>query len=168
MAWPAYFILAYLAIGLQIGLGGHLRAWGAQPNFVRMCAAVIAINAPREPALLGCFALGLLQDLVAANTLGLYGLSYGLFALIAAGTGQSVYRGHPLTHFALTLLGGTIAALVVWVHGWIRLPADERVGLLVMLWSAVYSALLAPVVLGLLHRARRAFAFQPPRRRVRT
>ena len=69
MFWPAYYILAYLAVGLQIGVGPFVRVGGAVPNFVLMCVVFIAINAPREPALLGCFALGVMQDLVSADTL---------------------------------------------------------------------------------------------------
>jgi rod shape-determining protein MreD len=167
MSWPIYFILAYLAVGFQIGLAPHLRLGGAQPNFVLMCAVFIAINAPREPALLGCFALGLLQDLVTADTLGLWALSYGLFALAAAGTGQSVYRGHPLTHAALTLLGGLTAALVLLLHSWLPFTRAPRLPVGTMLWSALYSALVAPIVLGVLHRIRRRFAFQPGRSRLR-
>jgi rod shape-determining protein MreD len=166
MAWPVYFILAYLAVGLQVGLAPHWRIGGATPNFVLLCAVFIAVHAPREPALLGCFALGAMQDLVTADTLGLYALSYGLFALTAAGSGQSVYRGHPLTHVALTLMGGVIAAIVVAVHGWLPWTHATRVPLLSLLGSALYTAILAPVVLGLLHRMRRAFAFQPSRRRM--
>jgi rod shape-determining protein MreD len=167
MFWPAYFILAYVAVGLQIGLGPFLRVGGAIPNFVLMCVVFIAVNAPREPALLGCFALGVMQDLVSADTLGLYALSYGLFALMAAGSGQAVHRGHPLTHFALTLGGGLIAAFVLLIHSWLPFTRAPHLNVGTMLWSAVYSALWAPFIIWPLHRMHRSFGFQPPRRRVR-
>jgi rod shape-determining protein MreD len=166
MFWPAYFILAYLAVGFQVGLGSLLRVWGAPPNFVLMAAVFIAINAPREPALLACFALGAMQDLVTQNTFGLYAFSYGLFGLAAAGTGQAVYRGHPLTHFSLTLAGGLIAALVLLVHGWLPFTHGVRVSLTGELWSALYSAIIAVPLLAILHRIRRNFGFQPARRRI--
>jgi rod shape-determining protein MreD len=162
MFWPAYFILAYFAVGLQIGLGSLLRVWGAPPNFVLMAVVFIAVNAPREPALLACFALGAMQDLVTQNTFGLYAFSYGLFGLVAAGTGQAVYRGHPLTHFSLTLAGGLIAAVVLLVHGLFHV----RLSITPQLWSALYSAIIAVPVLAILHRIRRNFGFQPARRRI--
>jgi rod shape-determining protein MreD len=166
MFWPAYFILAYLTVGLQIGVADFLRMWGAPPNLVLIAAVYVAINAPREPALLACFALGAMQDLVTQNTFGLYAFSYGLFALAAAGTGQAVYRGHPLTHFSLTLAGGLIAALVQLVHGWLPFTHAPRLGIGAELWSVVYSALVAVPVLAILHRIRRNFGFQPARRRI--
>jgi rod shape-determining protein MreD len=165
--WPAYFILAYFAVGIQLGVGPFVRVGGAQPNFILMCVVFIAVNAPREPALLGCFALGAMQDLVTQDTLGLYALSYGLFALMAGGSGQAVYRGHPLTHFALTLGGGLLLAIVLLVHSW--LPYKDAVHLPVggMLWSAVYSAIWAPFIVWPLHRMNRSFGFHPARRRSR-
>ena len=166
MFWPAYLILAYFAVGLQIGVADFVRVWGAPPNLVLMAVVFIAINAPREPALLACFALGAMQDLVTQNTFGLYAFSYGLFALAAAGTGQAVYRGHPLTHFSLTLAGGLITALVLLVHGWLPYKDAVRLSVTAELWSAIYSAIVAVPVLAILHRIRRNFGFQPARRRI--
>jgi len=51
----AYVILAYLSLGVQIGLSGFIRVGGAPPNLVLIAALLIALNAPKEPALLGCF-----------------------------------------------------------------------------------------------------------------
>jgi hypothetical protein len=36
-----------------------------------------------------------------------------------------------------------------------------------LFYSALYTAILAPLVLGLLNRVKRAFSFQPPRRKIR-
>src|SRR5204862_1426264 len=63
MRWLSYFILAYLMLGLQAGLAPYVRAGGAPPNFVLLTALFIALNAPRDASLLGCFGLGLMQDL---------------------------------------------------------------------------------------------------------
>ena len=89
MRWPIYFILAYFAVALQIGIGSHFTVWGARPNLVMIAVVFIAMHAPRDAALLGCFALGIMQDLTTADPsrLGLYGLAYGLFALMIGGYG---------------------------------------------------------------------------------
>ncbi|MGH7178469.1 MAG: rod shape-determining protein MreD [Tepidisphaeraceae bacterium] len=165
MRWLPWFILAYVAIGLQIGLSGPLRWHGASPDFVLIAAVFVALHAPREGALLGCFALGALHDLVSMQSMGLYALSYGLLGLAASGSAQAVYRGHPLTHFALTFLGGMICAVTILVHNWLRLP-PPRTGVLTLTWSALYTALVAPLALGALHRLRRIFGFAATRRRV--
>src|SRR5438105_4361671 len=115
MRWFIYFILAYLMVGLQVGLAPFLRWHGVEPNFVWITAVFISINAPREPAMLGCFVLGVVQDLVTApsSRFGLYALSYGIFALAAAGSGTSVIRANPVVHFVITLLGGVVTAVIV-------------------------------------------------------
>jgi rod shape-determining protein MreD len=164
MRWLAYFILAYLMLGLQIGLSGHVRIGSAWPNLVLLAVIFIAVNAPRDAALLGSLGLGLMQDLTTQNTLGLFALSYGLIAMFTVGTQQVVYRGHPLTHFSLALIGGILSGVIMLIHGWVRGP---RLPPMMLFYSALYTAILAPLVLGLLQRIRRGFAFQPPRRRIR-
>src|SRR5215212_2628538 len=57
----SYVILAYVALGAQIGLSAFIRVGGAPPNLVLLAALFVALNAPKEPALLGCFGLGLIQ-----------------------------------------------------------------------------------------------------------
>ena len=180
MRWFAYFILAYFAIALQIGLSPYVQYKNAAPNLVLLAAVFIALNAPRDAALLGCFCLGVLQDLVTQQQPGLYALSYGLIGMIVFGMHQVVYREHPLTHFSLALVGGVITTIVLLLHGWIH-PTSPRVAstggaptLAAIRLSpgteftrAAYTAVLAPVVIGLLQRMKKIFAFQPQRRKVR-
>ena len=180
MRWFAYFILAYFAIALQIGLAPFIAYRGAAPNLVLLAAVFIALNAPRDAALLGCFCLGVLQDLVTQQPPGLFALSYGLLGVVVFGAHQVVYRDHPLTHFSLALLGGLITTAVLLAHGWIHpaSPAVARTAGAPALGAirlspgteftrVAYTAVLAPVVLGALQRVRKVFAFQPQRRKVR-
>src|SRR5689334_580391 len=104
MRWLAYFILAYVALGLQMGLAPYLTFRGAPPNLVLLAVIFIALNAPRDPALLGCFGLGLLQDLATGQQPGLYAFSYGIVAMLVVAVQQTVYRQHPLTHASLALV----------------------------------------------------------------
>src|SRR5262245_5980935 len=163
MRWLAYYILAYIFLGLQLGLQGQIRIGSAWPNLVLLAVIFIAINAPRDAALLGCFGLGLLQDLTTQQPLGVFAFSYGLLAMFTVSTQQVVYRGHPLTHFSLALAGSLLTGVIMLLNVWIRGPRGDFT-LMVMFYSAVYTALLGPIVLGLLQRMRRAFAFQSPRR----
>ena len=179
MRWIAYFILAYLAIALQIGLAPFLRYHGAAPNLVLLAAVFVALNAPRDAALLGCFCLGVLQDLVSQQTPGLFALSYGLTGLLVFGAHQVVYKEHPLAHFTMALVGGLITAAVLLAHGWVHPPSPRsvtgagqtvpavRLSVATELTRVAYTAVLAPVVLGLLQRGKKVFAFQPQRRKIR-
>ena len=60
-------------------------ASAAPPNLVLLAALFVALNAPRKSALLGCFAMGLMQDLLTQQTLGLYALSYGMVGVMVIG-----------------------------------------------------------------------------------
>ncbi|MEO6437092.1 MAG: rod shape-determining protein MreD [Tepidisphaeraceae bacterium] len=163
MRWPAYFILAYVAVGLQIGLSEFLRVGsGARPDLILLAVIFIAINAPRDAALLGALGIGLMTDLVTIGPLGLYALAYSLAATFTVSTQEMVYKSHPVTHFTLGLVGGLLGGLVVLIHGWIKGPG---VPISAILGSALYTAILAPVVLGLLNLVRGAFSFSSPSRR---
>ena len=176
MRWFAYFILAYAALGLQLGLGRFADFKDATPNLVLLVVIFIAGNAPRDMALGSAFALGLMQDLLGLGPPGLYAAAYGLVALVVLRTQHSVYRDHPLTQLTVALVAGLIVALVVTMHGWVR-PAGPQVvdnGLTIaavrapvgrLFVSAVYTAVLAPPVLWLLARTRRLFAFRTARAR---
>lgn len=161
MRWIVYFILAYLAVGLQVGLAEHLRYNDGTPNFVLLAVIFIAINAPREPALLGAFVLGALQDLLSTQAMGLYAFSYGLAAMFTISTQEIIYREHPLTHLSLGLVTGLLTAVILVLHAWLKQPASMKAPFV----SAILTAAAAPIVLGILQRMKRAFAFKEERRR---
>jgi hypothetical protein len=85
--------------------------------------------------------------------------------MFTVSTQELVYRAHPVTHFSLGFVGSLLAGGVVLIHGWIRGPSPS-IG--EVFGNALYTALLAPFVLGLLNLARGAFGFSPSRRRARS
>src|SRR3954453_12422463 len=101
MRWLPFFILAYVVLGVPGGIGSFVRLKGAELNLGLIAAVFVAANAPREPALLGAFFIGLFQDLLSLQPLGLYALSYGLVGLLVITARQVAYGDHPLTHFVL-------------------------------------------------------------------
>lgn len=163
MKWLPFFIFAYVMIGLQVGVSAYLQLNGAAPNLVLIAAVYIALNAPRRPALLGCFILGLIQDVLTLQPLGVYALGYSLLALFVLGIKDVVSRDHPASHFLVTFIGGLISGLVLLISGWIRHNAP---GIGQVLLTSLYSAILAPLVLLLLRRVRGVFSFTAPRRRL--
>jgi rod shape-determining protein MreD len=177
MRWLPYLILAYVTLGVQIGLGTYVSWHGASPNLVLIAALFIALNAPRGAALLGCFSLGLLQDLLSTTPPGLYALSYGLVALVVVSANQVISREHSLTHLGLGLFGGLMTAVVLSLHLILRPPGGRvidaggaalpaiRGPMLPLFIAAGYTALLAPAMLWALQRFKRPFAFQGSYRR---
>jgi rod shape-determining protein MreD len=157
MSWLAFSILAYAALGLQTGLSVFVRWGSAEPNFGLLAVVFICINAERQAALLGGFALGALQDLATQQPFGLYAFSYGLAAMLIVRAAHSVYREHPLTHLSCALLAGCVTSLVLLLHSRLHhgtTPAG-------MIFSGtLYTALLAPFLIGALQKMKRVFVFR--------
>jgi len=74
---------------------------------------------------------------------------------------EVVYREHPMAHLFVALIASLLVSTVGLIHGWILGPL---LPLGVQFQTAIYTALLAPIVLGVLQRLKKAFAFRPRRR----
>jgi rod shape-determining protein MreD len=167
MRWLSYFIFAYITLGAQVGLSAYLRLNGAPPNLVLLAVLFITLYAPRDVAMLAAFGLGLMQDLLTQQTLGLYALSYGLVASLLVSIGPMLNKEHPVTHAVLALVASFACAVVMLLHGWIHRPgAQARLDPSLLLYSGLYTTLLAPFALGIIQRVRWLFGFQAARRRV--
>src|SRR5689334_18943058 len=118
MRWLPFVILAYLALGLQLGLSGYVTLYGANPNLVLLLAIFVAGHAQRDEGLLACFLLGGVQDLLSEGPWGVNALAYTLVGLFVIATQELVYGDHFLTHFTRALIGSWITAVVLLIHGW--------------------------------------------------
>ncbi len=161
MRWLSFFILAYITLGLQTGLARAIQWDSATPNFVLIAVIFIAINAPRDAALLGAFILGALDDMTSQGILGLLAFSYALSAAMILPIARGMQRKHPATHFGLVLAAGLLTAIIVAFHGMIRpVTGSIRPPTGPLFYSAIYSAVLAPFVLAGLQRMSKLFRFQ--------
>lgn len=154
-----FILLAYIMLGLQLGLGGLLQLHGGGMNLVLVAAVFIAMNARRDIAVPACFALGLLHDLIGIGPIGTYALAYSVVALLIAGTDRALSVEHPFTHFVITLVAGVVVAIIVFIHGHLaryRVPTPLWPNLI----GAFYTALIALPAMWVLNRFRRAFRFR--------
>lgn len=154
-------LLAYVVLGVQSGLGPFIAVKDATPNFMLAVVIFIALYAPREPALIGVFVLGLMQDMLSQDPLGVYPLVYAAVAAATRVTQPAIHRQHWLTHLILGLVGGALHAGILMLVG-LRMPG--RPSLDVLIASAIYTAVLTPVLLWLLISIRKVFAFRPERK----
>ena len=167
MRWLSFFILAYIALGLETGLARAIEYKSAAPNFVLLAVIFIALSAPRDTALLACFILGAMHDFASQGTLGLLAFTYGIVAVFIVSIQQAIGRRNFLAHFILTIVAGIIVAVVVSLHGWLRPPAPHVYSPAPPLfYAAIYSAILAPFILGFLQKIRGVFHFQTSRGRM--
>ncbi len=179
MRWPAYFLLAYVMLGVQLGVGAFAPVRGVGPDLVLLVVVFVSLNAPRAEAMLGGLLLGAMQDLVTLQPLGLFAFAYGGLAWVVSRSAEHVRRGHPLTHVAFALLGGIGTGALMVVHDWLHPVAPAvvsggavvaraiRIGPRVAIVSALYTAALAPFVIGPLTRLNRLFGFDLGHRRRR-
>jgi rod shape-determining protein MreD len=168
LRWLTFFILAYLILGFQLGIGASASYRGVAPDLVLLAVIFLSLNAPRQPALLGSVLLGAMQDLVSLGPLGLFAFSYGIISMLVVGSVESVRRTHPLTHLSFAFFGACLLGMLLIVHDYFRpVSAMSHIGPRVVLVLVIYTTLLAPIVIGLLQLTRRAFAFEQHGRRRR-
>lgn len=156
-------LLSYLVLGIQSGLTPYIGIRNATPNLMVPVVVFIALYAPREPALIGVFILGLMQDVLSQDPLGVHALVCAAVAAATRITQPAIHREHWLTHLVLGLIGGALQGLVLWLVG-LRMP--PRPSFDVLAYSAIYTAVLTPILLKGLISIRKVFAFQPERKTV--
>lgn len=159
----AWLILAYLALGLQSGLSAFISVFGAPPNLILPVVIFIALYAPRDAALLGVYVLGLMQDVISQELLGVHALAYAAVALSVRFTQPAIHREHWLTHIVLALMGGLVHAGIVWLAG-IRMGTRPPVQLLLI--GVTYTMLLSVPILRLLCRFKTLFVAPVERKQM--
>ena len=121
MRWPTYFILAYVAVAVQIGLSPYVAYHGAKPDLVLLAVIFIAMNAPRTRRCWDAFSWAFVQDLVTQQQPGLCSrCRMGWWRCSSSPRRQVVYKGHPLTHFTLALVGGLVTVAVLLSHSFVH------------------------------------------------
>jgi cell shape-determining protein MreD len=160
-------IVSYLAVGVQVGAGAHLRLGAAAPNIGLALAAYLALRAAPRTALLACIGLGLMQDLATQQPFGVFALTYGLTALMGQRLTHVLQRYHPLTMMILVGAGGIVWMMIVCLHDLHR-PLDGgtagppiRTPLRLLATATLWSVCLAPLLAWVLDRLLRQIGWRP-------
>lgn len=164
MRWLSFAILAYLAVAVQVGLGGLLDIGSATPNIALAAAVFVALHARRERALVGAMLLGLGQDLFTQQPMGLYAFSYGLTALFVVGLQTPAYQnsliGRLIVMSAAAGVSGAVVAFNEWAYPILHGQAGSGLSLISTAASALYTAVLGTAILSGLARVKGVFAFR--------
>ena len=155
MRWIPFLILAWVFIGLEIGLRLAM-PFGEQaiaPSFVLILAVYVAMGAPRVHALWAAVLLGACVDLASRRVLvgpggatdltvlGPNVLGYVLSAQFTLTMRGVVFRKHPISLAFLAVLSGAVCAVLVVALLSLRSlydPTDFRPGS--ALWHGLLSA----------------------------
>lgn len=158
MRYFTFILIGYVVLGLQCGLGPYIRWHGAAPNLVLLAVTFAAINAPKSAALMGCFIIGLLHDMVSLNPLGTYALAYGITALVLTSAAPMLPRDKVSTFAGMTFVALLIVQLVLLISGsffppglatrlesGVELP-PVSLPFSVLFFEGLYTLLLSPVL----------------------
>ena len=177
MRWFVFAVLAYVLLALQVSSLGEISLFGAalRPQPLVILAVFVGLSAPGRTAMMAWGVLGLLLDLTSAwplpgdravtivgpYTLGFLAAGYTLYELRSM-----LFRQHPLTLAAMTIVCGIAVNLVVvgvfTVRDWYDPLAywSARGELLARGMALLYTGLIAAVLAIPLIKIAPLFAFQ--------
>jgi rod shape-determining protein MreD len=156
-----FIILAVICLVLQVAVAPALAVTSlrAAPQPLLILALFVALFARSDAAVLGCWTLGLMQDLASIGPIGAGALAYGLVGLAIVHVRSSVFRDHPLSHIFLALIFGFLANELLALRVAVADGFNNRLLVAEPLATAIYTALLAPCLMPLLNATRKLMQF---------
>ncbi len=167
MRWPSFLVVAVLGIALQTVVAPCLEINHIRPDWMFVVAVHYALQAPWADGLIAAWLLGLLVDLSTQERLGLFAFSYGLAALGIVQIRDLVFRDHPFTHVAVTLLFGGVVQTVVGIYRLVVHGSPTSYGASIAwdgVFTALYTAAWAPYMHWSLLKCRKFLGLLPPYR----
>jgi cell shape-determining protein MreD len=160
MNWLGFAVLAWVALGLELGLKPALRlgAPGIAPSVTAILAAVLLLQAPRKAAIACAAVLGLLMDLTFAlpisgaeagrgsHVVGPYVLGYLAAAQMALAMRGALVKRNPVTAGFVAMVVSLVSGMVVWIV--LTLRARWLDPLAWDAWPQLWTRLAAPFVTG--------------------
>jgi rod shape-determining protein MreD len=150
-------LLIVVAVVLQTTLLTHFDLFDAAPGLCMLCVLAVAFeDGPESGALFG-FAMGLVLDLFLITPLGLSALSFALTGYAVGAFQSSIVRTTPWLYPMIGGLGGLFGGLVFIVVGGV--VGQEGLlsmhGVQIVVVTAVWDAILAPLVFPVVRRIAR-------------
>lgn len=167
MRWVGFLILLAIVAVLQSTVVSWIRIQRIGPDLVFLLALFYLLHAEPLDALIAAWLAGLTLDLFSEVRLGTFAFSFGLVGLALVRLRQLVFRDHPVTQLFLALVGCELIQVVARSVTAVlepRLSWGPTDVLLGALYTALYTAVLAPYVLWLMLRLRGLLGLRPPSR----
>lgn len=157
-----HILLAYLAIGLQRGLGDLLSVGDARLDVVWLVALFYALSIPRAGGALAAVLVGLAYDLTGAGPIGWHAASLGL-----AGFAIGFLPTNRWGRLAASLAAGVVVAgIIAWILNGLRSlfgGAPAQFGFGGMLGTMLLTGVFALPLSLPLWKWKRVFAIEPDR-----
>ncbi len=174
MRWITFFLLLYLATALQ---AAHLAQWSEVGYFhleyLVLLAIFYALFAEEDSAILAGFWCGLVYDLTSQSLLGSEALMLGLIALGLVKIRKHIFRNNALSQIVMTFLAVIIFLVgrtaidsgVSWAFGQPGVAISPVLFAGVTFSSAVYTAVIAPLMFRLIFLLGPLLGFEAPHHR---
>jgi rod shape-determining protein MreD len=155
MRWITFFALLYIAAALQSAHLGQLNVTGYfHLEFVPMLAIFYSLYAERDSAMLAALLCGLVYDLNSPSLLGLEMVLLGLLAIGITNVRAHVFRNNFISQIVIAFLAITlflfgrmiISDLLLWMAGKHALVPVNLAFTMIIFSSALYSAVVAPLL----------------------
>ncbi len=151
MHWIAFIILVLTAAVFQAAVVPFVSVHTIRPDLMVIVAVHYALSARGQDALLACWVIGLVVDLTSlsfngAPNVGLHALSLGLIAVVVVKLRDLTFRDSVVTRLFFTFTIKLVLSLLAGVYMLYVLETPVGFGdiLIIGLYSAVYTAVLAP------------------------
>jgi rod shape-determining protein MreD len=164
MRWIGFILLIALAAVIQTTVVSWIRIHRIGPDLLFLVAVYYLLQAPPAEALLAAWAAGLTLDLFSDVRVGTFALSFGLVGLAVIRIREMLFKDHPLTQLVVALVGCGLSQILARAITALLEPslqwglADVLLG---ALYTALYTAILAPYGLWLLDRFRGPLGLKP-------
>lgn len=166
MRWWTYLLLVISVLTLQSTVAPKIALLGGRCDWLLVVVVFFALHAARRDAVYAAAMIGVGGDLMSIERLGLLTLTYALTAMLIVSSREYLFRNESLTRLLVTLVVGLLVR-TVWMayHRFLYDPGQSFWSELAtgIVWSAVYTALWAPPIHGLLARMSRVFGLSKPR-----
>jgi rod shape-determining protein MreD len=166
-----FAILLYLTTVLQVTLAPFFAVHGIRFDLMVILAVHYALAARSGDAQIACWSIGLAVDLCSLGyqhhaNVGINAIAFGLLGWLIVTGRELTFRDSVVTQLMFTFMGRLMVSIVVGMHMMYVLGAWNRFGevLLIGLYSAVYTALIAPYGHWFLKRMRGLLGIGAPHR----
>jgi len=166
MKWAPFIILAVITIVCQTTVvPAFMTIHHIWPDLMFILVVHYALWGPWPDVAIAAWILGLTVDLYSLDRIGLHAFCFGAAAWAILRVRQVLFRDHPMTHVAVTLV---FAFGVRWMVGFYDWWCDSGgVSLGSVIWpaffTALYTAACAPYLLLPLNRLGRWTGLNSPR-----
>ncbi|MCB9857805.1 MAG: rod shape-determining protein MreD [Phycisphaerales bacterium] len=170
MRWIPFLILLYFGAVVQTTIAPVIEIHSIRPDLLIILAVYYALHAQRYDALLACWCTGFLIDLTSIgyashSNVGVHAVGLGVAGVLIVGMRDYTIQDSPFTQMIYCFATRLFVTCIMILHLTYVLDVEGAAirFLIIGVWEAVYTGLLAPYAFWALRRMRGALGLGPTR-----